>query len=156
MQTTLKKAVESAGDPEAGLGWVHAQRAMSMVKAARFIVLATAIERNIPSYFWLSTCGAANLELSAFGDCDSCFLGFHKKRKQTNSKKISENTREKDGMAVLQVLQVHRGHKANTFSLLNSTGGRVRKFRCQNCQCQLLDAAWILNCAPSLADTMPF
>lgn len=120
MQTTLKKAVESAGDPEAGLGWVHAQRAMSMVKAARFIVLATAIERNIPSYFWLSTCGAANLELSAFGDCDSCFLGFHKKRKQTNSKKISENTREKDGMAVLQVLQVHRGHKANTFSLLNS------------------------------------
>lgn len=53
---------------------------MSMVRAARFIVLATAIERNISSYFWLSTCGAANLDLSAFGDCEFCFVCLEKKK----------------------------------------------------------------------------
>jgi len=51
-----------------------------MVKAARFIVLATAIERNISSYFWLSTCGAANLELSAFGGLRMLFCLSRRKK----------------------------------------------------------------------------
>jgi len=112
-----------------GFGWVHVHAQRSMVKAARFIVLATAIERNISSYFWLSTCGAANLELSAFGGLRMLFC---------------LSRRKKWGLAGMMGLQVHRvqgGHKANTFSLLNCAPRSGLLIRCQKLPVPAVDGA---------------